>query len=306
MLIRRCCSLIVNIASRTGHCRAQFRSPSSFANLPPYVGNIVGGLCVGAGLALTGACPGTVIAQAAIGILSGFYVAFGGLLGGIGFVELATLLRHTSTATGKKSSSSSSKVPPNDASSGPKLPPAYTVSAKLGVPENTVLLAYEVLCTITIGLLARYAPNERSSIVNPILGGLALGSAQALSMLLTRKTIGVSTAYEQLGRDFWNTLLPSRHAKASSHSAVTFAIGTYLGARLLAAYMPMVVAIDEMKPIGSLAGVAGGMITVFGARLAGGCTIGHGISGTATLSLASFVTVGAICAGGVGLKWLTG
>lgn len=228
-------------------------------------------------------------------------------MGGIGFVELATLLRHTSTVTAK-SSSSSSKVSPNvaaTASGGPKSPPAYTVSTKLGVSESTVLLAYEVICAVTIGLSVVYAPNEHTYI-NPILGGLAIGGAQALSMLLTCKTVGVSTAYEQLGRDFWSTLLPSRHAKTSSHSAVTFAIGTYLGAKFLATYMPMLVAVDEMEPIGSFAAIAGGTIMVFGARLAGGCTIGHGISGTATMSLASFVTVGAILAGGIGLKKLTG
>ena len=301
MLNIPCYSLIVHIGSRTGHCSTQVRSPSSFANLPPYFGNIFGGLCVGAGMALTGACPGTVVVQCAVGIPSGFYVAFGGLLGGIGFVELATLLRHTSGITAK----SSSRKDTTTASSGPKSPPAYTVSTKLGVKDNTVLLAYEVMCAVMIGFSAVYAPNERAYI-NPILGGLAIGGSQALSVLLTRKTVGVSTAYEQLGRDFWGILLPSSRAKSSSHSAVAFAIGIFLGAKSLATYVPMSVLADQIKPVEPFAAVAGGAIMVFGARLAGGCTSGHGISGMATMSLASFVTVGAMFAGGIGLKLLIG
>jgi len=156
-----------------------------------------------------------------------------------------------------------------------------------------------------IGLSTVFAPNEHINI-NPILGGLAIGGAQALSVLLTRKTVGVSTAYEQLGKDFWSILLPSTHAKSSSHSAVTFAVGIFLGAKSLATYMPMLMLGDQTKPVGTLAALAGGAIMVFGARLAGGCTSGHGISGMATMSLASFVTVAAMFAGGIGWTMLMG
>lgn len=38
---------------------------------------------------------------------------------------------------------------------------------------------------------------------------------------------------------------------------------------------------------------------MLGARIAGGCTSGHGISGMASLGLASFVTVAAMFAGGI-------
>ncbi len=256
-------------------------------------------------MALTGACPGTVIVQGALGIPSGLYVGFGGLLGGIVFVELATVLRHTSTVTASSSSSQVSAKGAATASNGSKSPPVHTISTKLGVKEDTALLAYEVMCAIMIGLSMVFAPIERTYI-NPILGGLVIGGAQALSVLLTRKTVGVSTAYEQLGRDFWSIILPSSHAKSSSHSAVTFAIGISLGAMSLATYMPMLMLGDQMKPVGPLAAVAGGAIMVFGARLAGGCTSGHGISGMATMSLASFVTVGAMFAGGIGWKMLMG
>jgi uncharacterized protein len=40
-----------------------------------------------------------------------------------------------------------------------------------------------------------------------------------------------------------------------------------------------------------VAAVAGGIIMAFGARLAGGCTSGHGISGTLQLSVGSWIAV---------------
>ena len=45
---------------------------------------------------------------------------------------------------------------------------------------------------------------------------------------------------------------------------------------------------------------------VFGARLAGGCTSGHGISGMATMGVASFVSVTAVFAGGMGVAAMLG
>lgn len=42
----------------------------------------------------------------------------------------------------------------------------------------------------------------------------------------------------------------------------------------------------------------GGLLMAFGARLAGGCTSGHGISGTAQLSVSSWITVSCIFLGG--------
>ncbi len=43
----------------------------------------------------------------------------------------------------------------------------------------------------------------------------------------------------------------------------------------------------------------GGAVTLFGARLAGGCTSGHGISGGLQLALSSWIFFLALFAGGV-------
>ena len=49
------------------------------------------------------------------------------------------------------------------------------------------------------------------------------------------------------------------------------------------------------------AALLGGIIMAFGARLAGGCTSGHGISGALQLSVGSWVALAAFFAGG----WVT-
>jgi len=46
-------------------------------------------------------------------------------------------------------------------------------------------------------------------------------------------------------------------------------------------------------------GVAGGLLMAFGARLAGGCTSGHGISGTMQLNPGAWITVVCIFIGGI-------
>lgn len=43
----------------------------------------------------------------------------------------------------------------------------------------------------------------------------------------------------------------------------------------------------------------GGFLLIFGARLAGGCTSGHGLTGIGRLSVGSFIAVFAIFAGGI-------
>jgi uncharacterized membrane protein YedE/YeeE len=51
--------------------------------------------------------------------------------------------------------------------------------------------------------------------------------------------------------------------------------------------------------VGPWSGLLGGFLVVFGARLGGGCTSGHGISGVPMLNALSMVAVGAMFATGI-------
>lgn len=56
--------------------------------------------------------------------------------------------------------------------------------------------------------------------------------------------------------------------------------------------------------ISAVRGVVGGATMVFGARLAGGGTSGHGITGMSQLSISSFITVAAMFGGGMAFNFL--
>ena len=57
----------------------------------------------------------------------------------------------------------------------------------------------------------------------------------------------------------------------------------------------------HLVTVGSRAPIAflGGFVMLLGARIAGGCTSGHGISGIAQLSVGSTLAVAAMFAGGI-------
>ena len=58
-----------------------------------YVADVVGGLVLGAGIALAGACPGTVLAQAGVGYRDALFTLVGGLCGAIAFSYAEPSLR---------------------------------------------------------------------------------------------------------------------------------------------------------------------------------------------------------------------
>ena len=81
-----------------------------------------------------------------------------------------------------------------------------------------------------------------------------------------------------------------------------------MGPTALAVNMPVLVRREVLEKVvvERAPAVAGGVLLIFGAHLADGCPSGHGISGLATFSMASFVTVAAMFGGGIVVKALIG
>ena len=94
-----CSALIVVAANRAKYAKLSHRTDSSYGWFMRYDANVVGGLLQGIGMALTGACPGTVLVQLAVGVKSAWNVAAGCLLGGIAFVKLEQHLRRAKSET---------------------------------------------------------------------------------------------------------------------------------------------------------------------------------------------------------------
>ena len=58
-----------------------------------YAADIIGGLLLGAGIALAGACPGTVAAQVGVGYKDAWFTLAGGLVGAVAFTYLEPWLK---------------------------------------------------------------------------------------------------------------------------------------------------------------------------------------------------------------------
>jgi uncharacterized membrane protein YedE/YeeE len=171
----------------------------------PCDANIAGGTLVGLGMALSGACPGTVLVQLAQGIPSANATALGALLGAGVYVQTQHRLKNLSRRQSHTELSSRK----------------LTISEALRIPEAVV---YPLFGLAIMAVLRFTGARAGTSLVPPMIGGLFIGSAQAISLLLTSSPLGVSTAYEHLSRHILQALSgklgkPSSSPWASSRAA---------------------------------------------------------------------------------------
>lgn len=114
---------------------------------------------------------------------------------------------------------------------------------------------------------------EPISPVTAAAGGLLIGSAAALFLLLTGRIAGVSGM----------TAVATRIGASGTpwSEATTFVIGLPLGAALIALFVRTPeISVTSSAPLV----IAAGLLVGFGTRLGNGCTSGHGVCGVARLS----------------------
>jgi uncharacterized membrane protein YedE/YeeE len=235
-------------------------------------------------MALSGACPGTVLAQVALGIRSGFYALDGSVLGGIAYIGYFGPLINGLAA--KQSEAS----PPKDSAS---------VHEKLGISRHITAFGFITASAAVIVATSVYTPASPYAKLAPALGGLLIGLAQLVSILTRGAVIGTSTTYEEIGKYFWWLLKGADTAKVPrSYNNLLYSAGLLAGSYGMAKAVPSLVA-DTPLPISPASVTIGGFLMVVGSRAAGGCTSGHGISGISLLSISSFVTIFATFVGGM-------
>lgn len=280
--------MIIVFAKRNGIAACPPRKPSSWGWFSTYDGNIVGCLLLGAGMALTGSCPGTVMVQVGMGLRSGFEVLAGSLLGGVLFSGYAACL----------------KRPVPAAAEGEKKD-ALTVYQKLGVKEISAVLGYQAACFSVVLAAMRFLPDSQGRLLNPLVGGLLMGSSQLISLVLTSNTLGVSSAFEVAGKLFWRVkdqlTGTAKTAAWPDISSILFAAGIAAGSAAFWRFSGTPIPVSAY-PVTSGKAVLGGLLMAFGSRVAGGCTSGHGISGMATLSISSIASVASMFGGGIALS----
>lgn len=158
---------------------------------------------------------------------------------------------------------------------------------------------------------------HESAAWSPYLVGALIGVLSMATFYFSDKPLGISTAYARLAglvgnlfsKNHTETLTFYQDKKPKVEWGVMLLFGVILGAfiaaytggEITAAWVPALWE-DRFGPDVALrAGVAflGGVIMAYGARLAGGCTSGHGISGALQLSVSSWIALVCFFAGAV-------
>lgn len=152
---------------------------------------------------------------------------------------------------------------------------------------------------------------------SPYVVGAGIGVLSWLTFYFSDKSIGASSFYAQVS-GFIGKLFVKRHTESLTYFKANppsmdwefvFVIATIAGGTIAALtggeftneWLPpmWVTRFGESIALRAVVAFGGGLLMAVGARLAGGCTSGHGISGTLQLNLASWIAVLCFFIGGI-------
>lgn len=244
-----------------------------------FAGIIAGGLLFGAGMAILGYCPGTVAISLGQGYVDALFGVIGGLLGSLAFAvlypQLAPLLG----------------------------PDAGTLSVRSLIPNNALFwLASVALAAVFMGIafaLDKLQHNNWRWL--HAATGLAVLNAVLNLPAAAGHPMGASTAFPFLAMSATGLGAEAYWHKIDVPGAweLRFLAGAFLAglASALATRSFRLVRVPELwkRQRGDNAGkryfwaVIGGFLLLLGARMAGGCTSGHIVSGGMQLALSSLL-----------------
>jgi uncharacterized membrane protein YedE/YeeE len=159
---------------------------------------------------------------------------------------------------------------------------------------------------------------------SPYAAGVVIGLLQIPAFLIVETALGASSSYVTVGTLLASWFDPAilnidyvaRHVAATGKNwwqvalVAGIAIGAFVSAKLSGARRQAISPIWA-RALGSRSATwryavafVAGFVMLFGARVADGCTSGHGLSGLAQLSVGSTVAVAAMFAGGIGAAFL--
>lgn len=151
---------------------------------------------------------------------------------------------------------------------------------------------------------------------NPYLVGALIGVLSMATFYFSNKPLGVSTAFARMAgllgylvsREHTDSLKFYQEKAPKIEWEVMLAFGIVLGAFFAAfsggefnvSVLPPLweARFGHSVPLRLAVAFLGGVIMAFGARLAGGCTSGHGISGALQLSVGSWIALACFFLGG--------
>lgn len=157
---------------------------------------------------------------------------------------------------------------------------------------------------------------------SPYLVGALIGVLSMFTFYFSNKPLGASTGYARIAGMIGSLIAPKHTRSLKFYKdkkpvvdwEVMLLVGVVVGA-FLAAWLGNELTLHWVPPMWAAqfgdsvglrlaAAFAGGLLMAFGARLAGGCTSGHGISGTMQLSVGSWIAVICFFVGGIATAML--
>ena len=252
-------------------------------HLKPFLlgGIAIGGIIFGAGMAILGYCPGTLPVSLGEGSIDALLGITGGLAGGVVY----TLL-----------------LPSVQSILGPDL---GTFSLFTLTGHNIVLFYILVLIlgSSFVGIAFFVNRLEKSKDLRWLYSGIGLAVLNVIIFLsvVTNRVIGASTAYPYVADLVTGTTNNNYFSKITESGKweVLFLGGAFLSGIIISMlrkeFKLTVIHANWKKYKGNsvskrlIWAFIGGFILIFGARMAGGCTSGHVISGGMQLSLSSLV-----------------
>jgi uncharacterized membrane protein YedE/YeeE len=154
---------------------------------------------------------------------------------------------------------------------------------------------------------------------SPYVAGIVIGLLQIPAFLIIETALGASSSYVTVGGLIASWLDPAalKIGYVARHVAINgknwwqvalvggVALGAFLSMKMSGARRHAISPIWQ-RALGSASpakryavAFVGGFIMLFGARIADGCTSGHGLSGMAQLAVGSTVAVAAMFVGGI-------
>ncbi|MBN1972357.1 MAG: YeeE/YedE family protein [Sedimentisphaerales bacterium] len=152
---------------------------------------------------------------------------------------------------------------------------------------------------------------------SPYVAGALIGALSWVTFVLSDKPLGCSTAFSRTGGMierllFGSKVLDRPYYKKFAPSidwewmmVIGIVIGSFISSCLSGGFNWLWVPDFWSETIGNgrtvrwLCALSGGIIMGFGARWAGGCTSGHGISGTLQLAVSSWLAALSFFVGGI-------
>ena len=157
---------------------------------------------------------------------------------------------------------------------------------------------------------------------SPYLVGALIGVLAVSTLAVAQHKVAASSAYAHVAGILGRLVAPRHIASmpffAKNKPAVSWSLLFILGAvagsfiaattggELRASYLPDLWSArfgPESYGLRTVLALAGGALMAFGARMAGGCTSGHGISGTMQLAVSSWISVLCFFVGGALVAW---